>query len=77
MKKICIFIIFCSCLLSGESVSIFNTPLPKKDTPKIKDCFIICEKKLTKVQKLKKALEYYKKSKYYKFSSLESKNLSK
>ena len=77
MKKITVVLGFCGYLFSsGFDLSVFNTPLPDKNSITKKECYKVCKPKLTKVQKLKKAIEFYKNSKYYKFSS-SSKNLSK
>ena len=58
-------------------ISVFNTPLPKEGAVKKKDCWIVCKERITKVQKLQKALEFYKKSRYYSFSSSSRKKRSR
>ena len=60
---------------SVEDLAVFNTPLEVKEQPVKKDCWIVCKKKLSKVRELSNAINFYKSSKFYRFSS--SKNLSK
>jgi len=51
-----------------KELSIFNTKIPKTPTSKQKECVVICKEKITKMEKLSNAIEYYKKSSYYKFN---------
>ncbi len=71
MKNIWIITVLALIALADtyKGVEVFNTPLPSKDAVKIGKCWVICEKKVSKVQKMKRALDYYKTSSYYKFSS--------
>ncbi|SFV51008.1 hypothetical protein MNB_SM-7-109 [hydrothermal vent metagenome] len=50
----------------------FNTPLPKENKKKVR-CFLICQKQISKVQKIQNALDFYKNSPYYSFSKKRSK----
>jgi len=66
MKKI-LFTYLSFYLLYANDISIFNTPI-KKDV-KNNECKIVCKKHNTKrLLTLKKAINYYKTSKYYKFN---------
>ena len=69
-KTLLLFLVSVAALYAYEAadISVFNTPLPK-DSVKMKDCWVICKERVVKVQKLQKALEFYKKSRYYSFSS--------
>ena len=59
--------------------SAFNTPLPAKEEKEVagKDCWRVCHKRLVKVEKLQIALDFYRNSPYYSFSSSFSKKRSK
>jgi len=68
MKKI--YLLFLPSLLLCER--IYDTHLGAQnrlvmENKKIK-CRWVCDKKLYKEQKIKEAVEFYKKSKYYKFT---------
>ena len=72
MKKALLSLFVVSAMLKAydaADLSVFNTPLPDKNAVKIKDCWLVCKERVTKVEKLQKALEFYKRSRYYNFSS--------
>ena len=50
-----------------SELSRFNTPIVKKD--KNIECRIVCEEKKNTIEEAKKAIDFYKKSKVYKFKT--------
>ncbi len=78
-KTLSLFFVTTTLLYAYEAgdLSVFNTPLPKEDTVKEKDCWVVCKERITKVQKLQRALEFYKKSRCYYFSSSSKKKRSR
>ena len=80
MKKALLSLFVCAAVLyayESADLSRFNTPVPQKKGIKEKDCWVVCKERITKVQKLQKALEFYKKSRYYSFSSSSRKKRSR
>jgi len=76
MKKILLYGLITTTLYSYtlEDLKVFNTPLSMKEAKAVKkkDCWWICKKKLSRAQKIQKAIDFYKNS--YNFST---KNLSR
>jgi len=78
MKKLPLFVFVMISTMYGKGVddlSVFNTPLPTSKGVKAKECWKVCKEQLAEAEKLQKALDFYKNSPYYSFSS--SKNRSK
>ncbi len=66
MRSFLCSIVFVSLVFGYEykKLSKFNTPIVKKDK---KECRIICDRISSKAATAKKAIEFYKNSKLYKF----------
>ncbi len=80
MKRVFLFFVLALSTLYGyeaSELSLFNTPMPTKEAAKKKECWVICKKRLTEIEKIEKALEYYKSSRYYSFSSSFDKKRSR
>ena len=76
MKKKFVFSIVVIGSLYGyetSELSVFNTPLPGEKAVIKKDCWVVCKKRITEIEKIHKALEYYKTSRYYSFERKRSK----
>ncbi|NPA66181.1 MAG: hypothetical protein GXO11_04785 [Epsilonproteobacteria bacterium] len=55
---------------SPKDFQSFNTPLPTAKQKIIKkECYLVCQKQLQKVELIDKALHYYKTTSYHSFSS--------
>ncbi len=53
-----------------KEIQKFNTPLPKEKQQTFqKDCIVICKKRLRRVEVMQRAIDFYKSSSTYSFSS--------
>jgi hypothetical protein len=54
---------------SQEELAVFNTPIEKKGMSEKKECWMVCKRKISQLQQIQKALDFYKKSSSYSFVS--------
>ncbi len=78
MRRAIFFIFLLSVYMGAREWDFgqLNTPLHLKkiDAKELKRCRCVCQKQLRRAQRMQRALDYYKHSSYYTFSS---KNLSR
>jgi hypothetical protein len=70
MKKTFLLMIISAVTCMGYSqkeLAVFNTAIPKEQTEK-KECWKVCKEKISHVEQIKQALEYYKNTSHYSFS---------